>query len=199
MTACPPIRRIDIVIPVYNAPEDLRRCVESVVACTSDDYRLLLIDDGSIHLGVGEVFREIEQRGDRRIELLHNERNLGFTATANRGMAHSRADVVLLNSDTIVTRGYSGKPMRVITNPYVEEMEKNANQINRFPEQLVDSAMAGVMRYADEDGTDVERTCMPAGQGIGGIIDVLPVADIMSRMLREAEETIGRLSTTVRG
>jgi glycosyltransferase involved in cell wall biosynthesis len=41
-----------------------------------------------------------------RIELLHNDRNLGFTATANRGMTLSRADVVLLNSDTIVTRDW---------------------------------------------------------------------------------------------
>ena len=32
--------------------------------------------------------------------------NLGFTGTANRGMALSRRDVVLLNSDTIVTPGW---------------------------------------------------------------------------------------------
>ena len=38
--------------------------------------------------------------------LLRNERNLGFTGTANRGMQLSRADVVLLNSDTIVTAGW---------------------------------------------------------------------------------------------
>jgi NAD(P)H-dependent flavin oxidoreductase YrpB (nitropropane dioxygenase family) len=49
------------------------------------------------------------------------------------------------------------------------------------------------MRYADEEGTDVERTCMPAGQGVGGITEILPVAEIMSRMVREAEETIDRL------
>lgn len=98
-------------------------------------------------------------------------------------------------ADTTVTRGYSGKPMRVITNPYVEEMEKNADKIKRFPEQLIDSAIAGVMRYAEEEGTDVARTCMPAGQGIGGISEILPVAEIMSRMMREAEETIGRLAT----
>ena len=25
---------VEVVIPVYNAPDDLRRCVESVLACT---------------------------------------------------------------------------------------------------------------------------------------------------------------------
>ena len=106
MTASTAERQLDIVIPIFNAPDDVRRCVASVTACTSGDYRLIMIDDGSPDPGVRDVFREIEQLGDRRIELLRNDRNLGFTATANRGMALSRADVVLLNSDTIVTRGW---------------------------------------------------------------------------------------------
>ena len=97
---------IDVVVPVYNAPDDVRRCVESVVACTTQPFRLVLIDDGSPDPAVSDVWREIEARRDPRIVLLRNERNLGFTATANRGMTLSRADVVLLNSDTIVTRGW---------------------------------------------------------------------------------------------
>src|SRR5204863_7778313 len=32
--------------------------------------------------------------------------NMGFIATANRGMTRSTADIVLLNSDTIVTDGW---------------------------------------------------------------------------------------------
>ena len=106
MTSSPAGNRIDVVIPIYNAPDDVRRCVASVLACTTGDFRLILIDDASPDPGVREALRDIEQRGDRRIERLQNERNLGFTATANRGMAHSRADVVLLNSDTIVTNGW---------------------------------------------------------------------------------------------
>ena len=99
-------RSIDVVVPVYNAPDDLRRCVASVLACTTRPFRLVLIDDASPHTGVRDAFREFEQRGDPRIVLLANPRNAGFTATANRGMTLSRADVVLLNSDTIVTRGW---------------------------------------------------------------------------------------------
>src|SRR5262245_6717833 len=96
-------------------------------------------------------------------------------------------------SDTIVTRCYSGKPMRVITNPYVVEQEQHADEIKRFPEQLVRSAMAGVMNYVDDANTDPLRTCMPAGQGIGGIHDVVPAGEIVARVLREADEIVGRL------
>ncbi len=34
---------------------------------------------------------------------------------------------------------------------------------------------------------------MPAGQGIGGIGDVLPAGDVVRRVLREAGELVGAL------
>ena len=40
---------IDVVVPVYNAPEDLRRCVASVLAHTRPGYRLVLFDDAGSH------------------------------------------------------------------------------------------------------------------------------------------------------
>jgi glycosyltransferase involved in cell wall biosynthesis len=48
----------------------------------------------------------MEQCAHPQVVLLRNDVNLGFTGTANRGMGLSRADVILLNSDTIVTTGW---------------------------------------------------------------------------------------------
>src|SRR5450755_997862 len=103
-----PIVAIDIVVPVYNAPEDLRRCVDSVLSHTAGDYRLLLIDDGSRDPAISAYFRELEALFLPQLALLANDRNLGFTLTANRGMQAARrdADVVLLNSDAIVTSAW---------------------------------------------------------------------------------------------
>ena len=96
-------------------------------------------------------------------------------------------------AETIVTRCYSGKPMRVIGNPYVEEQERQPEAIKRFPEQLINSAVAGVMNYVDDGATDPLRTCMPAGQGIGAIGDILPAGEIVAQVVREARAVIGRL------
>jgi GT2 family glycosyltransferase/glycosyltransferase involved in cell wall biosynthesis len=105
---------VDIVIPVYNAEGDLRRCVDSVLEHTGGDHRLLLIDDASPSVGVQAYFAELNRRALPQVQLLANERNLGFTLTANRGMQSARAasDVVLLNSDTIVSRGWLDKLAR---------------------------------------------------------------------------------------
>ena len=97
---------IDVIVPVYNAPADLARCVDSVLAHTVVPYRLVLIDDASPDPSIAAYFAELARRALPNVALLRNERNVGFTATANRGMRQSRSDIVLLNSDTIVTSGW---------------------------------------------------------------------------------------------
>ncbi len=97
---------IDVVVPVYNAASDLVRCVDSVLLHTTLPYRLVLIDDASPDQAIAAYFAELAQRGLRHVALLRNASNLGFIGTANRGMQLSRADVVLLNSDTVVTAGW---------------------------------------------------------------------------------------------
>lgn len=97
---------VTVVVPVYNAPGDVDRCVESVLAHTPGGYRLVLIDDASPDPAIGAYFRELDRRALPQLTLLRNDVNLGFTGTANRGFGLSRDDVVLLNSDTIVTQGW---------------------------------------------------------------------------------------------
>jgi GT2 family glycosyltransferase len=97
---------VDVVVPVYNAVEDLERCVESVLAHTDRRYRLVLIDDASPDPAIAAYFDALARRALSHVVLLRNRRNRGFPRTANRGMLLSRSDVVLLNSDTVVTRGW---------------------------------------------------------------------------------------------
>jgi GT2 family glycosyltransferase len=92
---------VAIVVPVYNAPQAVRACLDSVLAHTRGAARLIVIDDASPDADVAALLQTY--RGRRGVELLRNEVNLGFTATANRGIAAAgRADVVLLNADTEV-------------------------------------------------------------------------------------------------
>ena len=100
------VAAIDVVIPVFNAAADVARCVESVLAHTTGAYRLVLIDDASPNPAIGAYVAKLASRSLPHVVLLRNDENQGFTATANRGMGLSRADVVLLNSDTLVTAGW---------------------------------------------------------------------------------------------
>lgn len=39
--------KYSVIVPVYNAEKQIRRCVDSILAQTFTDFELLLIDDGS--------------------------------------------------------------------------------------------------------------------------------------------------------
>jgi len=98
--------------------------------------------------------------------------------------------------DTIVTRCYSGKPMRVIRNPYVEDWEGRPEEIQPFPAQLGASLKSGVFSavFPGTGEVDVSSSAMPCGQGAGAIHDERSCAAIIEEMIREAEETIERLA-----
>lgn len=93
-----------ILIPVFNAFEQLCSCLESIEAC-SPDAETLVIDDASTDPRVRPLLQSWTGARTNRL-LLENDRNMGFVHTANRGMSRLQDDVVLLNSDTLVTPGW---------------------------------------------------------------------------------------------
>lgn len=67
------------------------------------------------------------------------------SAEAHAGQMYRDVIVEATDEDTVRTRSYSGKPMRVKKNPYVEDWEKRPADIQPFPQQAMLSSRAGVM------------------------------------------------------
>lgn len=94
----------DIIIPIYNALDCLKECLQSILKNTDlVQNRLILIDDKSPDENVVSFLRDFAaQHQDLNIIVLYNEKNLGFVGTVNKGMRYSNRDILLLNSDTEV-------------------------------------------------------------------------------------------------
>ncbi|MEP7156142.1 MAG: glycosyltransferase [Betaproteobacteria bacterium] len=98
--------QIDIIIPVYRGIAETRACLESVLAArNSQPSEIVVMNDASpeaeIHAYLEKLAKSV------RITLVTNPANLGFVATCNRAMQlHPDRDVLLLNSDTVVTDGW---------------------------------------------------------------------------------------------
>ena len=118
---------------------------------------------------------------------------------ARAGEAYKKAIGETGADGTTVTRCYSGKPMRVITNAYVEDQERHPDRIQRFPEQMYASSQAGVMAAlgGQTEGIERDRHAMPCGQGAGAIDDILSCQEIVDRTMSEAEAVISGLSPLV--
>ncbi len=96
---------------------------------------------------------------------------------------------------TIRTRCYSGKPMRVKANAYVQDWESRPSDIQGFPMQAMTSirnqAMGGI--GGQIEGLDSDKSCFAMGQSAGGVHEVLPAGEIVARIMAEAHAAIGRL------
>jgi GT2 family glycosyltransferase len=92
---------IDIIVPVFNAAPELRRCLDALKQDPPGDARLVLINDASTDAAIAPMLEAVSDA-----LVLHNDVNLGFVGTVNRGMALSDNDVVLLNSDTVPAPGW---------------------------------------------------------------------------------------------
>ena len=100
---------IDIIIPIHNALNDVKRCLRSVEPTLLQNHRLIIIDDGSAK-ETRCFLRDFEASRQSFVTLICHEDSLGYTKAANIGLKASTSEyVILLNSDTIVPDRWSLK------------------------------------------------------------------------------------------
>jgi GT2 family glycosyltransferase/glycosyltransferase involved in cell wall biosynthesis len=100
------LKPVDVVIPIHDAREVAIRCIESALRHLPDDVRLVLADDASRDPALIRFLDQVAEK-DPRAQLRRSERNVGFVGTCNAAMAAAGdRDVLLLNSDTVVTAGF---------------------------------------------------------------------------------------------
>lgn len=97
---------IDVLIPVYGAPDDTLRCLYSVLSTKNDAvFNLIIIEDCGPDPQLRVKLYELSKIF--HFEYLENSENKGFVLTCNRGFnLHPQRDILLLNSDTEVFDGW---------------------------------------------------------------------------------------------
>lgn len=112
---------------------------------------------------------------------------------AHAGEAYKAAIVNMTEADTVISRGFTGKTLRAIRNRTTDRFEKEPAK--PFPLQAMESAqenrlgpIAGVI-----ENLDPETQCFAAGQGGGGVHEILPCREIVERTVAEAEAVLARL------
>jgi glycosyltransferase involved in cell wall biosynthesis len=98
-------------MPVYNGARYVGDAVESVLAQTFTDFELVIVNDCSTD-ATPQILAGI---GDARVVVVHNERNLGPTGAANRGLAIARGELVAhLDADDLAERERLAEQVRFL-------------------------------------------------------------------------------------
>ena len=77
------MKKVSIVIPIYNVDRYLNQCIESIVNQTYRNIEIILVNDGSDDES-GKICNEWEKR-DARVKVLH-QKNQGCSMARNNGM-----------------------------------------------------------------------------------------------------------------
>ena len=97
MLTYPPVKKVSVVIPVYNEqdslPELLRR-TETACATLGRQYEILLIDDGSSDDSARMLTEAAEAEGSHVVAVLLN-RNYGQHSAIMAGFSHVTGDLII--------------------------------------------------------------------------------------------------------
>jgi len=123
-----------VVIPVYNAANTIRRCVESIVKSGGEDVQIILVEDGSKDESRAVCQALAEQYPT--VSAYYNEQNRGVSFTRNRGLQNATGRYVLFaDSDDWIDETYVPTFRRAVESGaafaicgYVNHDEKHAGR-----------------------------------------------------------------------
>ena len=104
-----PDRDVAVVVPAYRGAATTNRCLTALLANIPAGTTIVVVDDASPEPDLAALLDSHRDAG--HIRLLRHRTNRGFPASANAGLRLAArlapgADLLLLNSDAIVTKGW---------------------------------------------------------------------------------------------
>lgn len=87
--------KVTVIMPVYNAQKYIKKAIDSILTQSFQDFELLLIDDCS----TDRTMEVVECISDKRIRIIHNDKNIGIAQSRNKGIENSRGKYIALMDD----------------------------------------------------------------------------------------------------
>ena len=120
---------VSIVMPAYNCEKYVVEAINSILAQTYRNWELLVLDDGSKDNTL-RIIEEFSQK-DSRIKALPNGKNMGVSATRNRGIELASGDwIAFLDSDDMWEPFKLEKQFQVVEKKSAEFLFTGASYIN---------------------------------------------------------------------
>ena len=117
------MKKVSIVIPVYNVEKYLRDCMDSVIVQTYQDIEVIVVNDGSTD-NSGIICDEYAAKDDR-FRVIHKE-NGGAASAKNVGLDHATGDyIAFLDSDDYVEPNWIGELVNALESNYSDVAECN--------------------------------------------------------------------------
>ena len=87
------MKKLSVIIPVYNAEKTLKKCIESVLKQKDEDLEIVLINDGSTDAS-DKMIQEYKEKNPKIISY-YKKKNTGVADTRNYGIKKAKGKYIL--------------------------------------------------------------------------------------------------------
>jgi glycosyltransferase involved in cell wall biosynthesis len=99
------MKRVSVIIPIYNVEKYLGRCLDSVLKQTHENIEFICINDKSSD-NSGQILAEYAKKCDR-FKIVNHEKNKGLSGARNSGMRTASGEYIyFLDSDDYIDDDY---------------------------------------------------------------------------------------------
>ncbi|MDE7056398.1 MAG: glycosyltransferase family 2 protein, partial [Lactobacillus sp.] len=98
------MKKISIIIPVYNRERHLEECVNSILLSIENDVEIIIVDDGSTD-GTSEICDKLKKKS-KCVKVIHQP-NKGVASARNTGLSAASGEwIAWVDSDDLVSASY---------------------------------------------------------------------------------------------
>lgn len=87
------MKKLSVIIPVYNGEKTLKRCIESVLKQKDEDIEIIMINDGSTDAS-DNIVQEYKEKNPKIISY-YQKKNTGVADTRNYGIKKAKGKYIL--------------------------------------------------------------------------------------------------------
>lgn len=114
----PPQEKISVIVPVYNDPIYIERCLDSLINQTYSNLEIIVVDDGSTD-DTNATLQEYSKKDSRIIVITQQNQKQG--AARNNGFKHSTGSyITFVDSDDWLDTDYCEKLFKAIHNTDID-------------------------------------------------------------------------------
>lgn len=98
--------QVSIVVPTWNAPQDVERMLPSILAQEGPSFEVVVVDNGVVNTDTKDVVARF-QANHPELRYLSFEKQLGYAGAVNEGAKAARSSIVaIMNNDNTAESGW---------------------------------------------------------------------------------------------
>lgn len=125
------MKKISVVVPVYNVEKYLDKCLQSLVNQNSDNYEIIVIDDGSTDKSKLIINKYLEEYPN--LIKSYYKKNGGLSSARNYGIKKASGEFLLfIDSDDYVEKNMIKRLLEILDKSETDIIEFNIKSLYNF-------------------------------------------------------------------